>query len=239
MKKFISWRRVSTAGQGKSGLGLQAQKDIIKYFIDKAEGELLHDYEEVYTGKDLKGCAELQKAIQHAKRERATLIIAKTDRFRSTIEALQVLEEMDGNIIFCDLPNSDKFTLTLFFALAEREALIVSIRTKAALAARKRRGEKTGGSNEVWGSNNGADRTKALESARKISSDERRRKAQDNDSNVLFWEYAKDFGCIGHIDFEKLSDRLNAIRAKTPTGLEYNPVRAKAMYNKCRELYRN
>jgi hypothetical protein len=56
----------------------------------------------------------------------------------------------DGNIMFCDLPHTDKFTLTLFFALAEREALIVSIRTKQALDAKKARGEKTGGASDAW-----------------------------------------------------------------------------------------
>lgn len=149
--KFVSWRRVSTKKQGASGLGLQAQKEIIRYFIEREEGEWIADYEECYTGTDLDGCTELRKAMEHAKREDAILIIAKTDRFRNTIEALQVYEKMgDGNIMFCDLPHTDKFTLTLFFALAEREALIVSIRTKQALDAKKARGEKTGGASEKW-----------------------------------------------------------------------------------------
>ena len=150
-KKFVSWRRVSTKRQNASGLGLEAQKDIIRYFIERDGGEWVADYAECYTGTELSGCIELQKAIQHAKRDGAVLVIAKTDRFRNTIEALQVYEEMgDGNIMFCDLPHTDKFTLTLFFALAEREALIVSIRTKQALDAKKARGEKTGGASEKW-----------------------------------------------------------------------------------------
>ena len=150
-KKFVSWRRVSTKKQGKSGLGLEAQSDIIKYFVERENGEIIADYCEVYTGKELSGCTELQKAIEHAKREDAILVIAKTDRFRNTIEALQVYERMgDGHIMFCDLPHTDKFTLTLFFALAEREALIVSIRTKQALAAKKSRGEKLGSASDNY-----------------------------------------------------------------------------------------
>lgn len=151
MRKYISWRRVSTKKQGNSRLGLEAQKGIIKYFIERDNGDWIADYEECYTGTDLEGCAELRKAIAHAKKENAVLVIAKTDRFRNTIEALQVYEKMgDGNIMFCDLPHTDKFTLTLFFALAEREALIVSIRTKQALGAKKMRGEATGGGTEKW-----------------------------------------------------------------------------------------
>lgn len=151
MKKFVSWRRVSTKRQGASGLGLDAQKEIIRYFIERDGGDWIADYEECYTGTDLSGCAELKKAMDFARENNAVLIIAKTDRFRNTIEALQVYDRMgDGNIMFCDLPHTDKFTLTLFFALAEREALIVSIRTKQALDAKKARGEKTGGASDAW-----------------------------------------------------------------------------------------
>ena len=150
-KKYVSWRRVSTKKQGGSGLGLAAQKEIIRYFIEREGGEWVADFEECYTGTDLNGCTELKKAIALAKDNDAVLIIAKTDRFRNTIEALQVYDDMgDGNIMFCDLPHTDKFTLTLFFALAEREALIVSIRTKQALAAKKARGEALGGATDAW-----------------------------------------------------------------------------------------
>ena len=153
-RKFISWRRVSTFKQGKSGLGLEAQKEIIKYFIEREQGEWVADYAECYTGTELSGCVELRKAIMHAKKEKAVLIIAKSDRFRNTAEALKIYEEMgDGNIMFCDLPATDKFTLTLFFALAEREALLVSIRTKQALAVKKAQGCKLGAANEVYKAN--------------------------------------------------------------------------------------
>lgn len=151
MKKYVSWRRVSTFKQSKSGLGMAAQYEIIRYFIERDKGEWLADYSECYTGTELSGCVELRKAMEHAKREDAILIIAKTDRFRSTIEALQVYEEMgEEHIMFCDLPQTSKFTLTLFFALAEREALIISIRTKQALAEKKRRGEKLGAASDKW-----------------------------------------------------------------------------------------
>ena len=140
-KQFISWRRVSTAKQRGSHLGLEAQKSIIDFFVEREKGELIADYEECHSGTDLAGCTELKKAKAHCKRTGATLIIAKTDRCRDTIEALQLYEEMNGHIYFCDLPHTDKFTLTLFFSLAEREAMIVSLRTKQALAALKARGD--------------------------------------------------------------------------------------------------
>ena len=63
-KKFVSWRRVSTQKQGRSGLGLEAQETIINYFVNEAQGELIADFHEVYTGKNLHGCVELQKAME-------------------------------------------------------------------------------------------------------------------------------------------------------------------------------
>ena len=101
MKQFISWRRVSTKKQGRSGLGLEAQEEIISHFVGIENGELVKDYCEVYTGTELSGCTELRKAIDHCKAIGATLIIAKSDRFRNTIEALKIYEEMgDGTIYF-------------------------------------------------------------------------------------------------------------------------------------------
>lgn len=150
-RKFISWRRVSTDQQNKSGLGLEAQKEIIRYFVEREGGEIVEDYAECYTGKELSGCKELRKAMERAKGIGAVLVVAKTDRFRNCQEALQILTEMgEGNIEFCDLPHSDRFTLTLFWALAEREALIVSIRTKQALAVKKAQGAKLGAANETY-----------------------------------------------------------------------------------------
>lgn len=150
-KKYVSWRRVSTFKQSKSGLGLEAQKEIIRYFVERDGGELIADFSECYTGKELSGCKELRKAMTYAKETGAILVIAKSDRFRNCQEALGILDEMgEGNLEFCDLPHSDRFTLTLFWALAEREALITSIRTKQALAAKKARGEKLGGGTDKW-----------------------------------------------------------------------------------------
>lgn len=150
-KQFISWRRVSTFKQNRSGLGLEAQKEIIRYFVERDNGELVADYSECYTGKELSGCKELRKAMRHAKNIGAVLVIAKSDRFRNCQEALGILDEMgEGNIEFCDLPHSDRFTLTLFWALAEREALITSIRTKQALAVKKSQGCKLGASSDKY-----------------------------------------------------------------------------------------
>ena len=219
-KKFISWRRVSTKKQEHSGLGLEAQKDIIDYFIKSENGVLIADYVEVYTGTDLEGCKELKKAMAHCKEVGATLIIAKTDRFRNTIEALQTYDDMNGNIFFCDLPSSDKFTLTLFFAISEREALMVSIRTKAALKVAKEKGKKLG-----------APTTDNIKKAQTASAEARIEKAKNNDKNIEFKKWLDIFeeefgvelkrGCESKF-FEMFAERLNKYDKKTSTGKDWN-----------------
>ena len=167
-RKFVSWRRCSTQKQGKSGLGLEAQMSIIKYFVDEANGELIADFFEVYTGKNLHGCVELQKAMEFAKRNDATLVIAKSDRFRNLEQALEVYRLTDGNIYFCDVPMAEdkatyKFMLSLGWSLAEREAAITSLRTKQALQAKRDRGESIGNPNATISNSM---RAKSIESRR-------------------------------------------------------------------------
>lgn len=200
--KYVSWRRVSTFKQNRSGLGLAAQADIIDYFIKRDGGCLIADYSECYTGKDLNGCIELRKAIAHAKREKAILIIAKSDRFRNCQEALGVLDEMgEGNIEFCDIPHTDRFTLTLFFALAEREALIVSIRTKQALKALKERGDvKLGAANEKYRMNyNNKDYQMKLQSHRKKGVTKNARFLEKKETVAFFKVLRRAFpdACVG------------------------------------------
>lgn len=200
-KRFISWRRVSTAKQRGSHLGLEAQKSIIDFFVEKEKGELIADYEECHSGTDLAGCTELKKAKAHCKKTGATLIIAKTDRCRDTIEALQLYEEMNGKIYFCDLPHTDKFTLTLFFSLAEREAMIVSLRTKQALAALKARGDvKLGASNEKYRTNyNNKDYQMKLQSHRKKGVTKNARFLEKKDTVAFLKVLTKVFpeACVG------------------------------------------
>ena len=126
MEKYVSYIRVSTKKQGTSGLGLDAQKRIIDYFTK--DGEIVGEYEEVYSGTKLDKCVELRKAINKAKELGAKLILAKSDRFRNVKDALTIMEELgEGNLICCDIPTADEFTFTLFFAIARREALITSL----------------------------------------------------------------------------------------------------------------
>lgn len=208
MKKFISYRRVSTAKQGASGLGLEAQKEIISYFVDREQGEVIADYCEVHSGKDLDDCTELHKAIKEAKKWNAILIIAKSDRFRNVAQALEVIDEMgEDNVLFCDLPKTDRFTLTLFFALAERERLITSIRTKQALKAKKQQGFKLGRPNAEFTTE---------QVAKSVMT--RKLKAAENGNNKRAWAIVKH---ITDKPLKEIAEYLNTNGFTTSQGGEW------------------
>lgn len=138
MVKYVKYLRVSTKRQGQTGLGLDAQSEVIDYFT--RDGQVIAEFKEVYTGTNLRGCVELQKAINFCVENGAKLVIYKSDRFRNLDEALEVMAKLgEGNLICCDIPNADRFTFILFFAIAEREALLTSLRTKQALQQKMQR----------------------------------------------------------------------------------------------------
>ena len=221
-KKFVSWRRCSTQKQGRSGLGLEAQMSIIKYFVDEAHGELIADFSEVYTGKNLHGCVELQKAMECAKKNDAILVVAKSDRFRNLEQALEVYRLMDGSIYFCDVPMAEdratyKFMLSLSWSLAEREAAITSLRTKQALQAKRERGEKVGNPNAI-----------VTVDMRANSIASRRMDAQLNENNrkayklvCLLREQGKSFA--------EIARELNESGYKTSNGKQWQAVQVQRL----------
>lgn len=251
MKRFISWRRVSTWMQGETGLGLAAQKRTIKGFIEYEQGEWVADYEEVYTGTELSGCKELQKAIQHCKDTGCTLMIAKTNRFRNCAEALQIWDELKGNIYFCDSPNSDKFTLTIMFAAAEREALWISIQTKQGIESVKEDIRLNGCHTTQRGKNKGRVVTKLgsdtwtveqMSKAGFVSGERKREAARENPNNKMFHRFIANYEMkngkiIDKATIEALVQDLNNIGFKTSTGMDFDVPRFRAMYKKCAKIY--
>jgi DNA invertase Pin-like site-specific DNA recombinase len=148
-RPYVLWRRVSTREQGDSKLGLKAQLAIAQHFMRREPAKI---YTEVYSGTKLSECKQLWLAIEHCKRTGDLLVIAKTDRFRNVREALDVLETVgEGNLSFCDIPTTDKFVLTVIFAMWERQATMGRINTRLALAEREKERKKNG----FWISNAG------------------------------------------------------------------------------------
>jgi DNA invertase Pin-like site-specific DNA recombinase len=150
---FVAYYRVSTDQQGRSGLGLEAQRVSVASYVAQASGKILDEFEEVESGKR-SDRPQLAAALASCRARRSTLIVAKIDRLaRNTAFLLSIAEGTgEGGVIFCDLPQIPsgpigKFFITLMAAVAELEAGLISQRTKAALAAVKARGVKLGGPN--------------------------------------------------------------------------------------------
>lgn len=136
--KFVAYYRVSTARQGKSGLGLAAQQTKVSEFITSA-GSLIAEFCDVQSGRN-DNRAELAKALTLAKRESARLVIARLDRFSRRVSFIAQIMEQGIGLVCAEMPNASDFQLHIFAALAQEERRLISERTKAALAEAKRRG---------------------------------------------------------------------------------------------------
>lgn len=145
MNRLVAYYRVSTARQGRSGLGLEAQQHAVEEYAKRIDGRIvLPPFVEVESGKNNKR-PQLALALERAKILKATLVVAKLDRLARNVAFLSTLIDNGVNVHFCDIPNSDRFTVHILAAVAEKEAKDISDRTKAALRAYKARGGKLGG----------------------------------------------------------------------------------------------
>jgi DNA invertase Pin-like site-specific DNA recombinase len=157
---IIAYYRVSTAQQGRSGLGLEAQRAAVAAFA-KAEGlEVAAEFTEVETGKGadaLDRRPQLRAALKAAKRAKASICVAKLDRLSRDVAFISGLMAQRVPFVVCALGrNVDPFTLHIYAALAEQERRMISQRTAAGLAAAKARGVKLGTSGKALAAKNAA-----------------------------------------------------------------------------------
>lgn len=146
-KKFVNYVRVSTAKQGQSGLGLEAQREAAREFVSKQGGTIIGEYVEVETGK-LAERPVLKNALAHARRQKATLVVAKLDRLARNVAFTSALMDSGVDFVCCDNPHATRFTIHILAAVAEHEAKMISQRTKEALKAAKARGVLMGSRRE-------------------------------------------------------------------------------------------
>jgi len=130
---------VSTAKQGESGLGLEAQEAAIEAYREKEGGLIVASYTEIETGKkdEMENRPELLKALAHAKRSKAVLLIAKLDRLARSVYVTAVLHKAGVEFVACDNPMASRMTIQILAVMAEEEARMISQRTKDALKAYK------------------------------------------------------------------------------------------------------
>ena len=142
---FIAYLRVSTAKQGRSGLGLEAQQEAVNLHVHREGGEILAQYVEVESGKKGTGDRpQLAGALEHCRLTGATLIIAKLDRLSRDAHFLLALQRSSVQFLCADMPQANELTVGIMALVAEEERKAISRRTKEALAAAKARGVKLG-----------------------------------------------------------------------------------------------
>lgn len=166
--RYVTYRRVSTEEQGKSGLGLEAQDRDIRLYLETyspAPWEVVGEFLEIESGSD-DSRPELAKAIALAKKTKATLLVAKLDRLSRRVSRIATLME-DKKLAFrvASMPHADAFQLHIYAALAEQERQFISLRTKAALAEAKARGVKLGGLRDATMKRNDVVKARAQERA--------------------------------------------------------------------------
>ena len=164
--KFIAYHRVSTARQGDSGLGLEAQQKAVADYLNGGDWEMLEEYIEVESGKSHKKRPQLASAISACKQHKATLIIAKLDRLSRNVAFVSALMESGVEFLAVDNPNANKLMVHMLAAFAEHERDQISQRTKVALAMAKKRGVRLGKHSAVLSKQNAE---QAMRHARKVA----------------------------------------------------------------------
>ena len=148
---FISYLRVSTDRQGASGLGLEAQREAVRNYLNGGDWRVIGEFVEVESGRSSERPV-LAQALAAARLHRVPLVVAKVDRLTRSLAFLSRLIEAGVDVRFCDLPKIEgpagRFMLQQMAAVAELEAGMIGKRTKDALAAAKARGVKLGGRRE-------------------------------------------------------------------------------------------
>lgn len=146
--KYVAYYRVSTEKQGRSGLGLEAQREAVRSYLNGGSWELIAEFTEVESGKRHVNRPQLQEALELCKLTGATLIVAKLDRLSRDAAFLLTLQNAGARFVCADMPDANSLTVGIMALVAQQEREAISSRTKAALAAAKARGVKLGGNRD-------------------------------------------------------------------------------------------
>jgi len=205
----VAYYRVSTAKQGNSGLGLEAQRKAVLDYV----GEPIAHYMEVESGKR-NNRPQLEAALSYAKLTGATLVVAKLDRLSRNAAFLNTLMDSGQPIAFADMPHADRLTIGLMAQLAQWEREAISKRTKEALGAAKARGRKLGGDRGNLASVSVLGRQRSIES----------RQGAVAARNELLMPHVEAARAAGHSTLQAIADYLNGLHIKTSRGNEWYPA---------------
>ena len=142
--RAVAYYRVSTARQGRSGLGLAAQRETVEAFAAARGWTVLEAFTEVESGKSAERRPELAQAMRRCRLTGATLVVARLDRLSRDLEFLAALQKGAVPFVAADLPDANTLTLGVMASMAQHERELISARTRAGLAAAKARGVRLG-----------------------------------------------------------------------------------------------
>ena len=207
---IVTYLRVSTARQGKSGLGLEAQQKAVADYLSTGQWNLLEEFVEVESGKNSKR-PKLLEAIELCKASGAKLLVAKLDRLARDAAFLMNLKDAGIDFVCADMPEANRLTIGIMALVAEQEREAISKRTKEALAAAKARGVQLGAYRDgvyVGGKGN-ADTARNASEARTV-----RFHANAVDKLPLLKRYDPD----GTLSLRAIADIFNRYGVKTVSG---------------------
>ena len=204
-RHFVTYIRVSTQRQGRSGLGLDAQRAAVKAYLEGNNGLELASFTEVESGK-VNERPQLFAALRRCRQTRATLLVAKLDRLSRNAAFLLSLRDAGVRFVAADLPDMNETVVGILAVIAQHERQAISDRTRAALAAAKRRGVKLGNPDLKAGTKATA---KAATQAAQLVAKSRAEELRDVVTE------ARAQGCVS---LRQLADHLNGLSVQTPRG---------------------
>ncbi|AKD04924.1 recombinase family protein [Pontibacter korlensis] len=217
MKQYIAYFRVSTKKQGESGLGMEAQQHAVRSFL-KPGDVIVEEYVEVESGKR-NNRAQLQAAIDHAKRIKGTLLIAKLDRLSRNAAFIFTLRDSGVNFKCADIPEANTLTIGIFAVLAQHERELISKRTKDALAVKKAQGAKLGNPENL------------TVLARKKGEYMRIRKAEENANNRRASALIQSYRVQG-MPWSQIARKLNEAGFKASRGGAFQAIQVQRIHQR-------
>jgi len=182
--KYVAYYRVSTKRQGRSGLGLEAQRKAVQAMADRNHATIIAEYIEVETGKSARR-PRLLEAIQHVSLTNATLVVAKLDRLARNAPFTRTLRDSKQKFVCCDNPDASDLTIALLAVIAEHEARAIATRTREALCVARERGTLLGSARPGHWDGREHLRDAGLKKAQPMGSAANSRRARDRNQAIV------------------------------------------------------
>lgn len=213
MTKFVGYLRVSTARQGRSGLGLAAQRECIAAHLQSVGGKLAAEFTEIESGKR-NNRPQLARALAACRIHGAVLIVAKLDRLARNNAFVANLLESGCEFVAADFPQANRMMLQLMSVIAEYEAKLISDRTRAALAQAVKRGVQVGG----YADNCAEIAHKGNKASAQVRSAAAQQRAKDLAPVIA------EIRSAGATSLAQIAEGLNSKGICTPRGSEWSPA---------------